>query len=383
MAVLDSLLDLLTKRDDTKFMYDIDWMDVTDNKVYAKRMAIDKVVEFIARAISTTEFRFMDGDDLMQSPWSYKLNVRPNTDKSAANFWQDLIYKLIKENEVLVIKNDSDDLLVAESFVRTERANYPDTFSGVTVKNFTFQRTFNMDQVWYMTYNNNKLNRFVDAMWSDYGELFGRLMEINLRNNQIRGTIKTDLNSGTQDEKAASLQKFIDKIFNSFKHNSVALVPLTKGFEYNEVSGTAGEKNQAVSELTALIDGFTNEVANMLGVPPALIHGQTAEVDQNNKAFVTYCVKPLLKKIRDELNAKLFTQKEYEKGKHVMTFGIGSPDPYKDAEAIDKLVASRVFNPNTVLKDYGYPTYDGGDEYILTKNYDTATKGGEKNANNN
>lgn len=378
MAVFDNFMELFTRRQDASYMYDIDLVNEVGDKIYAKRMALDKVINFVARSVSTTEFRFMQNDKELKTPWDYKLNVRPNTDLSAANFWQDLIYKLIKNNEVLVIKNDTDDLLIADSFTRHESANYPDIFDGVTVKTYQFKRSFNMDEVWYMTYNNEKLEEFTTGMWADYGELFGRLMEINLRNNQIRATVTANLTSGTQEQKQKSLQTYISNIFDSFQKNSIAVVPITKGFDYNEVSGGVGESNQSVTELTALLDSFTDDVANILGVPPALIHGQTAEVDQNNKAYITYCLKPILKKVRDELNAKIFLPTEYDHGKHVETIGIDSPDLFTMAEPIDKLISSGAFNPNELRRVLGYGPRDGGDQFVMTKNYTAEqSKGGE------
>ncbi|BAP85521.1 phage portal protein, HK97 family [Paucilactobacillus hokkaidonensis JCM 18461] len=382
MAIFENFMELFQKRQDASYMFDVDYLDDVGDKIYAKRMAVDKVINFIARAVSTTEFKFYNGTNDLKSPWDYKLNVRPNTDLSAANFWQEVVYKLIKDNEVLVIKNDTDDLLIADSFVRHESANFPDIFDGVTVKTYQFKRSFNMDEVWYMTYNNENLERYVSGLWGDYGRLLGRLIEINLRNNQIRGTVKANIAQGTQEQKQALLQKYVDKIFSSFKKNSVAIVPVTDGFEYNEVSGTAGEKNQSVDEISKLLAGFTDEVANILGVPPALVHGQNAEVDQNSKSFIQYCLKPLLNKIDDELNAKLFTQVEYESGKHVETVGLDRPSMFDVAEPIDKLISAGVANPNVILHELGLPKRPNGDEYVITKNYTTQSKGGDLDDNN-
>lgn len=36
----------------------------------------------------------------------YKLNVKPNTDMSSDTFWQHVMYKLIYDNEVLIIVSD-------------------------------------------------------------------------------------------------------------------------------------------------------------------------------------------------------------------------------------------------------------------------------------
>ena len=53
-----------------------------------------------------------------------------------------VIYKLIYNNEVLIVVNDTKDLLIADSFERVEYALYPDIFKGVTIGEYEFERSF-------------------------------------------------------------------------------------------------------------------------------------------------------------------------------------------------------------------------------------------------
>lgn len=62
---------------------------------------------------------------------------------------------------MLVILTDDNDLLIVDDFERVEYAVYPDVFRNVTVKDYTFQRTYQMDEVIYLTYNNEKLTKFM------------------------------------------------------------------------------------------------------------------------------------------------------------------------------------------------------------------------------
>src|SRR5690606_13375219 len=124
-------------------------------------MALEICIGFIARTVAQSEFRISQNNKRVRDDWDYLLNVRPNTDQSAADFWQKFAYRLIFDNEILVVKTDDDDLLIADSFTRIEYAVYPDVFSGVTVKDYTFERTFKMDEVIYITYNNEKLTKLM------------------------------------------------------------------------------------------------------------------------------------------------------------------------------------------------------------------------------
>ncbi|SUM33768.1 putative phage portal protein [Staphylococcus gallinarum] len=100
----------------------------------------------------------------------YKLNVRPNTDESAATFWQRVIRKLIYDNEVLIVVTDTKDLIIADDFYRDEYALYDDIFEHVIVGEYEFERTFKMSDVIYLEYNNESITEMLYGLFSDYGE---------------------------------------------------------------------------------------------------------------------------------------------------------------------------------------------------------------------
>lgn len=377
MGFLESVL---KRNSELEWMFDLDLAYETSHRAYLKKMAIETCINFIGRTISQSDFRFIKDRKRQLNDWHYLLNIRPNTDQSAADFWQDFIYKLIYENEVLVILSDDNDLLIADDFTRDEFAVYPDVFRNVTVKDYTFKRTFRMDEVLYITYNNEKLTKFMDGMFDDYANLFSRMMEVSLRNNQIRGTVGIDSTQSLDEKNQSKLQKFIDKLFNSFRNNSIALVPKLKGFEYNEVASGDGN-GQSIDELTKLKKSLIDDVANVLGIPNALIHGELSDYETSIKAYVKFCISPLLKKIQDELNAKLLTKDEFISGTKIEVKFVAFSSIFDIAESVDKLVASGGFTRNELRKEAGYEEADDPnlDKFVITKNYQSAdiVEGGE------
>ncbi|PWU68310.1 phage portal protein [Gracilibacillus dipsosauri] len=368
---------ILRRNSELESMFDLDLIDETNHRAYLKQMALETNFNFIGRTISQSDFRIMKDGKRQFEDWHYLLNVRPNTDQTAAKFWQDFIYKLLDENEVLVILTDNNDLLIADDFDRIEYAVYPDIFRNVSVKDYTFQRTFQMDEVIYLTYNNKKLAKFLNGMFQDFGDLFSRMIEISMRNHQIRGTVDVEA-TGKLDEKSQSrLQEFIDKLFQSFKKNTIALVPKLKGFNYNEVSKGDG-KGQSVDEITKLKKTLVDEVANILGIPAALIHGDLAEYETSLKAYIKFCIGPLIKKISDELNAKLVEKADYLKGDRIEVRGVVEKSVIENAEAVDKLVASGAYTRNEVREKFGDERSDDPelDKFVITKNYESI-EGGE------
>ncbi len=378
MGFLDSVL---RRNKELESLFDLDlFSEDVPHRAYLKKMALETCINFIGRTISQSDFRFMKNGKRQFDDWHYLLNVRPNTDQSAADFWQRFIYKLIHDNEVLVILTDDNDLLIADNFDRIEYAVYPDIFQNVTVKDYTFRRTFQMNEVIHITYNNEKLTKFMDGMFKDFGNLFSRMIEISMRNNQIRGIVDVDANQKLDEKNQTKLQNFIDKLFKSFRNNTVALVPKLKGFEYNEVA--KGEGNgQSIEEITKLKRTLIEDVANILGIPNALIHGELSDYETSMKAYIKFCIGPLIKKISDELNAKLIEKDDYLKGEKIDVRGVTEKSVIDNAEAVDKLVASGAYTRNEVREKFGDERSDDPelDKFVITKNYQSANtvEGGE------
>ncbi|SET86033.1 phage portal protein, HK97 family [Oceanobacillus limi] len=369
---------VLRRNSELESLFDLDLFEETNHRYYLKKMALETCINFIGRTISQSDFRIMKDGKRQIDDWHYLLNVRPNTDQTATDFWQDFVYQLIHENEVLVILTDNNDLLIADDFERVEYAIYPDTFRNVTVKDYTFRRTFQMDEVIHLTYNNEKLTKFMDGMFQDFGDLFSRMIEISMRNHQIRGTVGLETSQKLDTENQIKLQNFIDKLFASFKKNTVALVPKLKGFEYNEVAKGDG-KGQSIEEITKLKRSLVDDLANILGIPTALVHGELSDYETSIKAYVRFCNSPIVKKIQNELNAKILTKDEYLKGDRIDVFGLTERDLVENAESVDKLVASGAFTRNEVRELFGKERSEDPelDKFVITKNYQSADGGGE------
>ena len=376
--------DVFKRNLEIRDMLDLDLASDPATRSYLKRIALETNINFIARTISQSEFWIMNGNEKQLDNLHYRLNIRPNTDSSASDFWHKVIYKLVYDNEVLIIKSDTDDLLIADDFDRVEYAVYEDRFKDVTVKDHKFERHFMMSEVFYLTYNNEKIQRYVNELFSDYGELFGRMMDSQLRKNQLRATVGIKTGAGMTDDKHINrMQKYIDSVYSRLKTESVALLPKIDGFEFDELSnGNTTTTDNGPENIHKLKKIFIEDVAKMIGIPPSLLHGDMADISNLMESYLKFCINPLIKKIEDEFNSKLFTRQEYLSGKHMKVVGLNKKDPLEHAAAIDKLIASRVLNANEARALFGFERVEGQglEEYVLTKNYDNRSqtlKGGD------
>lgn len=363
-------------------LWDLDFFGISaEQRMYLKNSAIETNVNLIGRTISLAEFRFTKDKKRQDNDFDYLLNVRPNTAQSAADFWQDFVYTLLVENEVLVILSDSNDLLIADNFIRNEYAVYEDTFEDVTVKDYTFKRRFKMSEVIYITYNNEKFTKFLNGMFTDYTELFSRMIETRMYDSQIRALAEVEANQSLDGETQTKLNNFMNRMYSAFKNHAFAIVPKTKGFNYSEITANQNRVSKSVDELDKLKRDLTGNVANVLGIPASLVHGDMAEYETAIKAFIRFCIKPLVKKINDELSAKLIPKEDYKKGLRLKINGVSELSPVELAAAVDKLVASGSWSRNDIREMFGDERVDDPemDKYVLTKNYQTIdkSKGGE------
>lgn len=374
MGILSNLFGAKTE---PTYALDTDW-DFQDasTRAYLKRVALDAGVNFIARRFAQAKFKhIVDGKFVKDDAW-YRLNTRPNRNETATQFWEHVIHKLIYEGECLVIVNDTKELLVADSYVHTKYANYDDIFEGVYVRGYRYERTFTMSEVIYLTYQNERLERYTNSLFADYGTMLGRMVAIQLRNNQIRGVLKVNTTYGAQREKQEQLQGYLDKVFNSFSNNTVALVPLTDGFDYQEIGGTKSNTQQQFDQIKQLRKDAIATVADILGIPENMLFETPAEVNQLEKSFNQGVLQFFYQLVIDELNGKLVSNYGSEEYRIV---GKNERDIFSLSEAIDKLVSSGAFRRNEIREALGWERADDPalDEFYITKNY-TTTKGGDE-----
>lgn len=378
MGVFQSFFDIFKKNSEIESSYDFDALIDEYHTLYLKHLAIDTCAEFLARAFGRSEFRIRKDGQPLKNDWTYLLNVRPNLDQSASLFWQQVVYKLITQNEVLIVLSDDDQLLIAESYVRKEYALYEDYFESVWLKGYEFKRKFPMSEVIFLQYNNNDLNRYVRGLYEDYASLYNRMVEVAMRNHQIRATVTGKEGRGFDDKLQRKAQSYIDKVYAKFSKESIAIVPVQAGLEYNELTNTVGETDQSIDELKKLKRQFVDEVADILGIPSTILHGELADLESAQTVLNKYCMKSLNKKIEDELNAKIIDKSDFVNGMEIKVVGVDKKDIFDLADAVDKLISSGGFNRNEIRKEVDYESIDGGDEFYITKNYEKAAKGGEE-----
>lgn len=94
-----------------------------DNSSYTELViemfAIQASANLIANVISKCELQTYINKNVDKKAEWYLWNIEPNLNQNSNQFWNELVMKLLLENEVLVV-DVGGQLLIAESFSKTE-----------------------------------------------------------------------------------------------------------------------------------------------------------------------------------------------------------------------------------------------------------------------
>lgn len=348
--------------------------------VHLKQAALDTVLGRITASATLVDFRTED-----KPLWSL-LNIAPNDNENAKDFRTKLIKQLIIDGEVLVVQLN-DKWYVADSFNVDGKILYEKAYKNIFIEGMELHKPFLASEVYHFRYHNNKLRKLMKELDNSYAKLFRRLIEVQLRQNQLR--IYTKFNGfndpNKKDEEEKKYKSYLKGLSTALKENSVVVSPRNDSYELEEK--TDNYLGRSVDELQKLENIYIAKVANALQLSPLLFTGDLADIEQHEKNAIKYAIRPLFEIITTEINKKYFGR-EYEPDLIANVTPLTYNNEFEMAKDIEKLVGSVTFSPDDILEMMG-KARTGLPEMTrryLTKNIEPVTsdsKGGEnENAEN-
>ena len=315
----------------------------------------------------------------------YLWNYSPNKHQTKIEFFTQAVTKLIVDNELLIIETTDNQLMIADSFSRAEHALIDDTFSGVTCRNFTYQRTFFESEVIYLRYNNFALNGLLTDMCNTYEQLMLSAQERYNKAVGHKGILELDNYSFGDENFAETYNKVLSKQFKAFYANKNAVMPLYKGMHYTEPSTDAGKTtNSEINDIQKLKAEAYTIVGNALHIPPAILSGEASQLSDAMDCAIGNAIDPIANMFEQEITKKRFGATEFNKGNYLLidTTTVRHIDAISQANNLDKSIASGVLTPAQAQKYCNMlPCSEAwAHTYYITKNYQTianALKGGE------
>ena len=343
------------------------------SEVHIREVAFWSTVNIIANAVSKCEFQtYVKGKEVEAAEY-YLWNIEPNQNQNSSGFMHKLIAQLYRNNECLVIEQ-SGQLLVADTFVKNPYALYGDTFSEVTIKDFTFNKTFRQDEVLYFQLCEKDMRRVTNALYESYSKMIFYGMKAYQKSRGTKGVFsyETIPVAGTDERK--NFDSLIAEKFKKFMDSGDAIIPLGKGQKFEEV-GSKTYANESTRDIRAMIDDVSDFTAKAFNVPPALLRGDVQGVKDAVEQLLTFCIDPLCDMLQEEINRKRIGRAEFLKGTKIVinTKTIKHIDLFSVTAAIDKLISSGCFCVNDIRKAVGDEPIgeEWANQYFMTKNYAT------------
>lgn len=346
-------------------------------EVYYKELALNSAINLMAKAISNSEFKTYKDKKEIKGDNYYLFNVEPNPNQNATEFWTKAISKLINENETLIIQQN-DYLYVADGFDVERNTLQNSVFYNVQIDEITMKKRYSSSDVIYLKLNNEKMKTFIDGLYVNYGKLVNQVIIDYQKRAGIRGKLKLSTTFSQKFSDQQKLQEYVKQKFTTYFTAVNAVLPLEDGFDFNETNKEKSDIN--TDEVKKLIDYVFDLVAIALNIPKGIIKGDLAEVKEQTKNFLTFCVDPIAKLIENEINRKYYKKTNYLKGtclkidtsrvEHIDIFGI--------AASLD--VLTRIgFSPNEIRKLVELEEINEvwANKHYITKNYQAEGEGGE------
>lgn len=355
------------------------------SRLVTEEFLIHSAINLIANSISKCEFKtFQKGRELCKDEY-YMWNYEPNANQNSSQFIQELVSRLLYNNECLVVEVRGQ-LLIAESFCKEEYALNETIFSGVARNGFTFGRSFRMSEVLYFRLNNKNIRCLLTNLCNGYNKLLQDAVDKYEKAGGEKGILTIDAQASGRKYGDKTFEEvfedLMNKRFEKFFKNRNAVLPLFNGFGYVPRTGAEQSKKSTseVKDITDLTDEVLMKVSQAFNIPVSLLKGDVSDVKEITKNFLTFCIDPICNMLTGEINRKRYGKAEVMKNNYlrVDTSCAMHVDIFEIAEKVDKLIASGLYCIDELRKKIG-ETELGTDEarkHYITKNY-TEIGGGE------
>lgn len=271
MGLRDWLGDIFKRQqrgDHDQTSFDTLCIDLSE-KILVRDLAINTAINLLGNAISLSEFNTYDKGNEDKSNIYYKLNVEPNPNYSASRFWKKFAYRLIYDGEALIIEQGKN-YYVADSFVKEARAFYSCKYRDVVVDDFSIKRAYDESDVLYFKLYERNIINIVGALYDDYGKLVEYSKASYKKNNAKRGIVNIPTNYPQTEAAKDKLNRLLnDQIQKFYGAENGAVLPLTNGITYEDISSDSYKNSTDSRDIRNLIDDIFDFTAIGFNIPPS------------------------------------------------------------------------------------------------------------------
>ena len=239
-----------------------DIISINVKKIELSKMAIEKAVGMIAKAIAKSEFIVERNGERVKDDIYWLLNVRPNNNETATDFWIKVIRKLLLETEC-VICHIAGGLYLADSFEVTDTVILPQMYKNIKVssngKSMNLSMMQSANDVIHLKAHNKKIRKYLEKILNLYDETVSAMCAVqklsntpkfNLKMETMMPVIKRKKDDGT--EVKLTLDQYKEEIVRLIESDNIEILTSSSGLQLEQFKIESTVKSEEVADFSIL-----------------------------------------------------------------------------------------------------------------------------------
>lgn len=356
-----------------------DLISVEVKKMKITKMAIEKAIGMIAHAIAKSEFIVQGKNERLRNELYWSLNVKPNPNETATEFWIEVIQRLLKNSECLICISGKK-FYIADSFQVNNSVMLNQIYSNITItangESLQLNNTYTSDEVIHLKAKNKKIRAYMETVMKMHDDVVSA-MEAAIKISKtpkfmlkIAGAmpvIRTLRADGT--EQTLTVDEFKKNIKNLLESENIEILQASNGLEISQLKIDTAVTSEDVVKISKEI---FEECAFAFDIPKTVFTGEITEKADSTNEFITYAVGWVAEILNDAMNATLVGKESFLSGEYIWIdlSGFKHRDLVESANYLDKL-RSIGFSLDEIRQAIGWEPLNTpfSQERVITKNY--------------
>ncbi len=343
-------------------------------ELFMQKLAFGTAIRKIAAAVSAVEWETIRKGKKVQTLEYWSWNYSPNPNQTREEFFTDLINTLYSKQEALVVQTRQGYRYVADGFTKTEYLA-GDIYTNITAHNDSIPGVFRADDVLHFGIEGEKIKALLMMISANEGKLIKSAQLNYLKSQGTRGILDIDDFAEAQPDFEETYEELVQEKFKNYVSNANAVLPMYKGYNFRETETKGGSTKSELAgsrDIRNMLDDIVDFTAQAFGMPVSILTGKNITT-ADFQTFMTQIAQPLIVKIANEINRKLYGQKLVKSGTYITPnmAGIKYIDVFDVATSVDKLISSGAFCVNDIRARLGMDIIDEpwAWQHWMTKNY--------------
>lgn len=349
------------------------------SKEYQLRsLALNVCINMICNAVARCDFVSFANNKAVNDYESWLWNHEPNANESSTAFIHHLVYRLLADNEVLVVNGRKsafgETLAVADSFAASDISPMREnTYTGVTSGDHTFDRTFRERDVLHLKLNHLNIAPVVKAVAESYSKLVEAAKSAYSFSNGSRLKVHVDSIASNTEGFAENFSKLLSAQVKPFFEGENTVLPEFDGYTYSDFTG--GKSTLEANEIRELTEEVFDFTARAFLLPSVIMSGKVEATADAYRRFLTDCIDPICYQLQEEITRKRYGFERWKRGDYLLvdSSALIHFDMFANAANVEKLAGSGCYTINDIRRASGAPAINQpwADEFYMTKNIGT------------